>query len=488
MPVLAQSGTALAVGDKLGPFQLLVPIGSGGMGRVWVAREFGTGKKPRLLAIKTTLNDESVGAEYWNVLLDEARIASQVQHPNVCSIHAFDVDKESGVPYLVMDWSDGGSLHELLEHLPEHVLPAPIAVYVAARVCDGLDVAHDLLDETGAALDVVHRDVSPQNILISASGQIRLTDFGVAKARGRLHRATETGEIKGKLSYMSPEQVTSKFSDRRADIFALGCVLYEASVGKRPFHGADAMATLYQLLEQPLALPSDRLPGYPVGLEEIVVKALQRAPEDRYQSAEEMSRALQTWLAVQGPRVSERDLSELVQRTLGSKIRERNQQIEATIKELDAPPVVRSEPTLSGVSSKPPANALGPWGRALALAALVATLAVVGAWLVTRHAGPTSKNDELANGPTSAALPTQSVGHTPPVAALVTSAAADSTPRALSPKPLASSGKPTATTKPRVGAMAVPLGSTHTLKQGELPTVVKKPPRTLDPNNPFADP
>ena len=137
---------------------------------------------------------------------------------------------------------------------------------------------------------------------------MQLTDFGVAKALGRLHAATATGEIKGKLSYMAPEQVTQRDVDRRADIFAVGCVLYEATVGERPFHGDDAVATLYQFLERPLVLPSTRLPGYPSGLEEIVVKALEREPADRYQTAEELSVALSLWIASQGRLVTERDV------------------------------------------------------------------------------------------------------------------------------------------------------------------------------------
>ena len=243
------------------------------MGRVWVAREENTG---RLFALKTTLGNEKAAGEYWNVLLDEARLAAQVQHRGVCTIHAFEIDEQLGIPYLVMDFSDGGSLYELLDACAGHRLDPVLAVSITAQLCDALQVAHDLCDEHGALLGVVHRDVSPQNILISASGHVQLTDFGVAKARGRLHAPTATGEIKGKLSYMAPEQVTQKDVDRRADVFALGCVLYEATVGERPFHGNDAVATLYQLLEQPLVLPSARLPGYPPDLEEIVRKALER--------------------------------------------------------------------------------------------------------------------------------------------------------------------------------------------------------------------
>jgi serine/threonine-protein kinase len=323
------------------------------MGRVWVAREDKTG---RLFAIKTTLADEKAAGEFWNVLLDEARIAAQVQHRGVCAIHAFELDEHRGVPYLVMDFSDGGSLFEVLDASPGHRIEPVLAAGITALVCGGLQAAHDLADETGAPLGVVHRDVSPQNILISAAGEVQLTDFGVAKARGRLHAATETGEVKGKLSYMAPEQVTTRNVDCRADVFALGCVLYEATVGERPFHGEDAVATMYQLLEEPLVLPSARFAGYPPALEEIVVKALQRNPADRYQRAEDLGLALSVWIAAQGRIVSEREISTLIRDCLGTKIAERARRITVAEGQIDNPPP-QGEQTLTGSSAN--TNSIG---------------------------------------------------------------------------------------------------------------------------------
>jgi serine/threonine-protein kinase len=343
--------TTLKPGDKLGRFQILVPIGAGGMGRVWVAREENTG---RLFALKTTLGDEKAAGEYWNTLLDEARLAAQVQHRGVCTIHAFEIDEHLGIPYLVMDYSDGGSLYELLDVCAGHRLEPLLAASIVTQLCDALQVAHDLCDEHGAQLGVVHRDVSPQNILISSSGHVQITDFGVAKARGRLHAPTATGEIKGKLSYMAPEQVTQRDVDRRADVFALGCVLYEATVGERPFHGNDAVATLYQLLEQPLVLPSSRSPGYPSDLETIVRRALERDPAQRYQSAEELGSALSVWIASQGRLITERDIASVVNQYLGTSIAERVKRIASAESALDAPPPPAAPPvehTLGGSSA-----------------------------------------------------------------------------------------------------------------------------------------
>ena len=533
----------LKSGDKLGRFQLLVPIGAGGMGRVWVAREENTG---RLFAIKTTLADEKAGGEFWNVLLDEARIAAQIQHRSVCAIHAFEVDEQRGVPYLVMDFSDGGSLHELLEAMPEHRIEPVLASSIIALLCDGLQAAHDLSDEDGAMLGVVHRDVSPQNILISTRGDVQLTDFGVAKARGRLHAATATGEIKGKLSYMAPEQVTTGDVDRRADVFALGCVLYEATVGTRPFHGDDPLATLYQLLEQPLVLPSERMAGYPPGLEAVVVKSLARAPGDRYQSADEMGHALSVWIAGQGRIVTEKEIAKLVRDQLGPRIAERTRRISSAETEIDSPPPsVATERTLEGASANTAAFAKASQARNSKLRwALIGAAACVGLAVIFLRGGSSEQATPNALGSAEKTTVASGAGAqpTPPPdqsitltlraepsfatlflddgAALpnpykltvsrdqathrVRAAAAGFSDRvqeihfetnqelvlALSPLGANTPSRPVGA---KVGggsgpAIAPPPSATtaHAAHTGDLPPVVKKPPRALDPDNPFA--
>jgi serine/threonine-protein kinase len=336
----------LKAGDKLGQYELLVPIGAGGMGRVWAARERNTTLKPRLVAIKTALAEDGATEGFWKVLFDEGRIASQVTHPNVCSIH--QVERERGIVYLVMDWSDGGSLRELLDSLPSHRLEMPMAARIVSRVCSGLHAVHELVGEDGEPLHVVHRDVSPQNVLISTRGQVRITDFGVAKARGQVHAPTQTGEVKGKIAYMAPEQVTTKDVDRRADVFALGCVLYEATIGQRPFSGGDALATLYALLEQPVVPPSQRMPGYPPELEAIVLKALERAADDRYQTAEELGRALEVWLVKQKLSVSDTDIASVLNSTIGERIKVRAKEIDDAVTGIEAPTVVRASPAPQG--------------------------------------------------------------------------------------------------------------------------------------------
>lgn len=326
--------TTLKPGDKLGGYQLLLPIGQGGMARVWAAREAQTGPFPRWVAIKTALAETSKDREFWTVLLDEAHIASRLRHPNVCAIHA--VETEGSVVYLVMDWSDAGSLRELLDAAPDERISPQLAARIVAGVCAGLHAAHELKGDDGELLGVVHRDVSPQNILFSSSGQVKVADFGVAKARGQLQEATRAGEIKGKLSYMSPEQVTLKDFDRRADVFALGCVLYEATLGRRPFHGNDALATLYSLLEQPLVTPTEVDPSYPSGLDAIVLKALARDPNLRFQTANELGYALESWLTSTRSIVTEAHVASLLRETLGERIKARATSLQETVRNLDA--------------------------------------------------------------------------------------------------------------------------------------------------------
>lgn len=339
----------LGPASKIGRYQLVSAIGAGGMGRVWVALD-SAAPSLRLVALKTTLDSEGhQGAEFWAMLSDEASLASRINHPNVCA--TYELGQEDSTHFMVMDWSDGASLRDMLDASPGKRIAPEIAAVIAAGVAAGLHAAHDLTDEHGHELGVVHRDVSPQNVLVSTKGIVRLADFGVAKARGQQHRPTETGEVKGKLSYMAPEQVTSKNIDRRADVFALGCVLYEATLGVRPFHGGDALATLYKILEEDLTKPRQLDPDFPERLEEILVKALTKDPAQRYQTAEELRLDLMDYLASTKRFYGDKHVAELLMKLLGDKLRERNRTIYAAAEQLR-----RGEPLLT----PPPAPAPDP--------------------------------------------------------------------------------------------------------------------------------
>jgi serine/threonine protein kinase len=350
--------SSLNPGDHLGDYQLLLEVGVGGMGRVWAARRARGLPSTQLVALKTGLGEVGGSPEFERLFLDEARIASQIEHPNACAVHELGRDK--GLLYLVMEWCDGATLRDIVDGLPDHRLEYEVAARVIADVCAGLHAAHELTDEDGAPLNVVHRDVSPQNVLVWTAGHVKVADFGVAKARGQLHRPTETGEVKGKLSYMAPEQVTSSNIDRRADIFGIGCLLYESTVGKRPYQGGDALATLYQLLERETVKPSEIDPDYPPALERIVMKALEREPDDRYATAAEMGRALASWLASRRAIVSGQQIATVVADSVGERVATRKRLITDTIERLDsdqplttsvppAPDTETNEPTVKPV-------------------------------------------------------------------------------------------------------------------------------------------
>jgi len=319
----------------LGRYQLLAAVGEGGMGRVWAARQVGSPLQ-RLVAVKTAISGQSQTPEFQRLFMDEARIASLIHHPHVCGV--YELGEEKGTLYLVMEWCDGGSLRQVMDLLPNGRMDLQVAARIVANVAAGLHAAHELEESDGTKLRVVHRDVSPQNILISKNGHVKVADFGVAKAQGQLHRPTETGEMKGKLAYMAPEQVTAKDIDHRADIFALGCVLYEVSVGKRPFQGEGALSTLYQLLDQKVAAPTEIVEGFPPALSAIVLRALEKDAADRYQTAEELRVALEGWLAASGSSVSEREIAVVVKATLGSEIEDKAKKInEASARLKDLP-------------------------------------------------------------------------------------------------------------------------------------------------------
>lgn len=329
-----------AAGDVLGQYQLLSCVGQGGMGRVWAARRVSS-PLLRLVAVKTVLYAGDDPSDLRCRFVDEARIALLAQHPNVCGVH--EVGEQNDILYQVLEWCDGASLRQVLDGLPEHRMALPVAARLIAKVSAGLHAAHELENDDGAPMLVVHRDVSPQNIMISASGQVKVTDFGVAKADGQLHRATESSQIKGKLSYMAPEQLRGEAIDRRADIFALGCVLYEATTGRGPFAGEGRRPTVYRLLSQALTPPGEVVRDYPEGLARIVLRALSKDPVDRFSSAEQLGVALEEWLVSTSAVVTEQTIADLMATAVGPFIQEKSKRIEQALARLGPRLSVESE-------------------------------------------------------------------------------------------------------------------------------------------------
>ena len=262
------------------------------MGQVWLARLQGARGFHKLVAIKTLLGDADAQGRFEQMMLEEARIASLIHHPNV--VQTIELGEQGGTLYLVMEWVDGESLGFIAARAKERGgMPLRIACSLIAQTLRGLHAAHELCDEHGAPLGVVHRDVSPQNVLVTYAGVAKLVDFGIAKATNQRLSNTMAGEVKGKLAHMSPEQVMSDDVDRRSDVFSAGIMLYTLTAGRHPFKNPDSPGVLQSIVSsEPVLPPSSLVKGYPPELEEVVLKALQKDPANRFQTAEEMRLAL----------------------------------------------------------------------------------------------------------------------------------------------------------------------------------------------------
>jgi len=317
---------SLRPGQKLGRYTLLLPVAQGGMARVWAARQVGTRGFQKVVAIKTIMPALAADAEFERMFLDEARIAAAVHHPNVCEIH--DLGEAGNVLFLAMEWVDGVSLLTLFKARPRTPLEDAVAVRIIADACAGLHAAHELRDEHGLPLGVVHRDVSPHNVLVSINGQVKVADFGVAKAMGLEHAPTMAGQLKGKVAYMSPEQAIGETTvDRRSDIFSLGAVLYEALTGHRAWAGANDVARLQNLLAGNIISPRQVRPDIPKELESILAYALAVHPGRRYQNAEQMRMALEQFLVSRNMMVSASNIANTVRQLCGREIEDRQARI-----------------------------------------------------------------------------------------------------------------------------------------------------------------
>ena len=281
------------MGSKIGRYRLIALLASGGMAHVWAAEPDSSGGISRTVAIKVIRPDLAADPEYSRLFVDEATIATAVSHPNVCQ--TYELDRHNNVLFMAMEWVPGDSLAGLIRVANRFwPLEPAIGARICADACAGLHAAHEAVGPDGRPLGVIHRDVSPANILVSLNGQVKVSDFGIAKARHQLHERTRTGEVKGKFGYLAPEQIAGDPTDRRADIYAMGCVLYTATLGMRPFgNGPEAMP---KILLGEFKRPSDIDPSYPPGLEAIVLKALEQRPAHRFQNADAMREALESWL------------------------------------------------------------------------------------------------------------------------------------------------------------------------------------------------
>ncbi|HKO52961.1 MAG TPA: serine/threonine-protein kinase [Polyangiaceae bacterium] len=316
----AQASVALPVAPPVassgmvGPYHLALEIASGGMATVYLAVH-GLEGFQNTVAVKRIHPHLAKDKEFVDMFADEAHIAARINHPYVCRVFDFGKTADNSY-YIAMEFLRGEPLSRVFKSLtPERVCnprhPMIIA-RVIANLAEGLHAAHILKDTQGISLEVVHRDITPQNLFVLSDGTVRVTDFGIARARVRSHQ-TQGGRIKGKLAYMSPEQLNQQPVDRRSDIWGLGVVAWELLTGRRLFRASSEGETVLSVLTRPIPPPSRFADSVPRKLDEIVQRALSRDPETRYSSARDLTRALEAFLAAAGDTVPTMDVADWVE-------------------------------------------------------------------------------------------------------------------------------------------------------------------------------
>ena len=295
-------------------YQVIQKIDAGGMAEIYKGKGLSLQGIEKTVAIKRILPTLTQKPKFVTMFLDEARLSMRLNHANI--VQVFDVGRSGGTYFLIMEYVEGVNVKRALERVMERGerVPVPVALFVAAEICKGLSYAHGLKDDKGEHLGIVHRDISPSNILFSMSGEVKITDFGLARAVTHVE-LTDPGIIKGKFSYLCPEALLEDSEvDHRADIFSLGIILWEMLAGRRLFVG-DTDAAILDLIEHS-SVPSLRKlnPDVPFEVEEIIGRALAKNPEGRYSNANAMGDAILDVLFRKGLKVSASDLSDYVKR------------------------------------------------------------------------------------------------------------------------------------------------------------------------------
>jgi serine/threonine protein kinase len=277
---------------QFGKYLLVERLGRGGMAEVWKARIMGPAGFQRTMVVKRILPHLVEDPHFVQMFVAEARLSARLNHANI--VHVFELGDVEGEYFLAMEYVRGRDLVNVMRaQLMKGVPPPGLGAFVVRDVCRALGYAHSLTDDYGAPLRLIHRDVSPSNVMLAFDGAVKLLDFGIAKALAEAsENKTQTGTLKGKFGYMSPEQVEGKEVDHRSDLFAAGIVLHESLTGRRLFKGAHDLQTISLVREAKIEPPSHVNPDVPPELDRICLKALARLPEDRYRNCEDMAQEL----------------------------------------------------------------------------------------------------------------------------------------------------------------------------------------------------
>jgi eukaryotic-like serine/threonine-protein kinase len=311
----------------LGRYKLLALLATGGMAEIYVARQVGIHGFERLVVVKKILPNLARDKRFLDMFFDEARIAAQLNHPNIVQI--YDLGQEGDSYFIAMEYLEGESLGYLVTQSRKtgiH-LPADLAAGIIVQVCDGLDYAHKLCDDTGKPLHIVHRDVSPQNIIVLFSGGVKIVDFGIAKATSQMH-LTQVGTLKGKVSYMSPEQCMGQPVNAASDVFSLGIVFWEILARRRLFKQENEVTTLQSIVYDEVPAVSSIRPEVPKGLSDIIDCALQKNPANRYKNASEMATAIRGYLRQTGAAAGVQEIASFVDRVFADRARTKRRLLE----------------------------------------------------------------------------------------------------------------------------------------------------------------
>ena len=341
------------VGHQVGRYGVIRHLASGGMAELYIARQESVGGFEKPVVLKILQRRYAQNPRVVTMFLDEARLAAKLNHPSI--VHVYDVAEEQGLKYIAMEYIHGETIADIVKRglAVDRYLPLEHSIHIVSQAAAGLAYAHERRDPEGRVVKIVHRDVSPTNILVSYEGQTKIVDFGIARAQDEIRE--ESGILPGKASYMSPEQVRGTGIDHRADIFALGIILYELTLCQRLYRGP-AEAVMKRIVNDRIAPPTAIVRDYPPALELIVMRALEKRPQDRYQSADQMRADLEEFLDDSGLRSGNRRMALYMNELFGTEEDGRAPAAAAPRpEELDferrAPPSMRLEPAPEGPST-----------------------------------------------------------------------------------------------------------------------------------------